>query len=480
MHQLSTVYTMLLLLILSITFLLTGILWSSFGLSPDNMLTICIFLYLVFTIWFLRRYRRHHLFCFETLFFAISFVITFFSDLLLPLFETVSAVFLHNTFSQTIHTKSLIIQVLAILLYILGAVIIEHRPQKNQALDSFEGVTINRSTISLTEASVVATVIVVVYFFLLIIIGDVRTWFHYETVSLDYNNTRIVYLTILSIFATIIEFSRLSNLRIHRFIDVVRKINKFYISTVIAIGFLLLFSGNRNEALLVLLPVAVCYSLFIKRIRDFSFIVFAAIGVVLMIIIGLTRSRGVSIDSVNSASVSLYSIFQDYGPANLSADYLISYTDKNGPVLFLNAFLVLVSSIPFLGGIVKSVLGLEYGLRSTEITTQGMQMSYNMESGLGTNLVGDVYYMGGMVFVIVFFIVLGIIMGFSYKRLVIEKKYNVWLIINYVFCFSNAIYYPRAEWTMPFRYVGFAYVLVLVFWIVFHRQNTAKTRRSFK
>lgn len=186
-----------------------------------------------------------------------------------------------------------------------------------------------------------------------------------------------------------------------------------------------------------------------------------SVGVSLMIVIGLTRQSN-DLALLQDKTINLYEMSRDFCFVDNNTKYLIDFTDKFSPAGFKNAFLNLLSSVPFLGGIVVSVTGLSYDTRSVDLTTQGMQLSSNMESGLGTSLMGDLYYTGGTFFTLFFMYFLGWLIATLYRRFMIEKKYDIWMLIIYLFMFSNVVYIIRAEWTMPFRYIGFSFVIALL------------------
>jgi len=242
--------------------------------------------------------------------------------------------------------------------------------------------------------------------------------------------------------------------------DFFKEVNKLYLFEILFISFLLLISGNRNECLLIILPMLICYHIFIKPFDNKQFIIVLIVGVVLMAAIGLTRQTG-SFSSLDKDAISIYEVTRDFASVDNNTKYLIDYTDRSSPVGIKNAMLCLFSSVPFLGGLITSVTGLENDTRTTELTTQGMQVSSNMDSGLGTSLLGDLYYTGGGIFAISFMYLFGFLIAILYRRFTLEKKYSIWYLVVYLFMFSNVIYVLRAEWTMPFRYIGFSFVIII-------------------
>lgn len=361
---------------------------------------------------------------------------------------------LDTQFNTKIENKGMILQTLSIMLFLLGATWENKRKYRHHRKFVIK--------YDFDIPNIVLSIILTSYFLFLIISGNVSSWFHYNKGSDGYSNVSIVYLTIICLVFTSTEFSRLYKLNCQSFKSLIKKINKIYLFDILIISFLLMISGNRNEALLILLPPIISYCIFIHYISNKLFLILFTGGALGMIFIGLTRQSvsGVSGESVANSEISLYGSARDFGFVSLNTKYLISYTDKKDPIYFNNAVTVAFSSIPLMGGLYVGMTGQKEDTRSTEITTFGLQTQQNIDSGLGTSLIGDLYYTGTSVFVALFMLSFGYFQAYLYKRFVIEKEFNIWLLITYLFIFSNAVYYVRAEWTMPLRYIGFSYVLL--------------------
>lgn len=402
---------------------------------------------------YLYIFRRHHLFCFETIFFIIYIISTFFFEIILlnVSADTNIASILTTQFNYNIENKGIILQTLSIIIFILGATFENKRKYKIHRIFQIR--------YNLKNTNIILSIFLTSYLIMLIITGNVSTWFHYSGGSDDYSNTTVVYLTIICLVFTATEFSRLYKLNCTSLKSIIKKINKIYLFDILLISFLLIISGNRNEALLILLPPIVSYCVFIRYLSNKVFMILTVIGVFIMIFIGLTRQSGISSESVADTEISLYGSARDFGVVSINTKYLVYYVDKKEPIYFNNAIATAFSSIPFIGGLYVGITGHRGDARSTEITTLGMQ-SPNKNSGLGTSLVGDLYYTGGFVFVIFFMFFFGVFQAYLYKRFVISRDYNIWLLIIYLYLFANGVYYVRAEWTMPLRYIGFSFVLL--------------------
>lgn len=405
-------------------------------------------------------YRRMHLFCYETIFLFLFVFSTFFQEIIMDHLDDLSNVsefYFSTTFSWSAINKSTMVQMIGLFSFLLGSAW-KSFPKVGGVKWVYGNSQSNNFDFELI--SKVLPIINSVYIAYLFCNKTIVTWFHYSGYVDNYSNTRIIYLTVLLLVNTIFEFVKLNRRGCSSFGQFVRHINKLYLADSLIIILLLLISGNRNESLLFIIPIVVMYSLFIHTINNRTFVVGAFIGVLLMAFIGVTRRNGTS--SLSSVEMSLLDVSRDYLTVEKNTTYLIDYTDKNGPIYFKNTIMNLFSSIPYIGGLVSSLSGVETDVRSTTITTAGMQVSSNMGSGLGTSLIGDVYYSAKAFFVIVYFFVLGLMMSFLYNMFELKKEFNIWWLVIYIFMVANSLYGIRAEWNMPFRYIGFSFVIMLL------------------
>lgn len=425
------------------------------------MLNRYTFLYgmVILSFLYLFKYRKDNLFCFETIFFILYILSVFFNELILFNINdnsSVSSVY-YTSFPATIRNKSTLLQSIAFVVFMLGA-------SKANIKVSNTNIVVNQFMIPYNFKIIIwiLSIFILGLICLLYLNGTIASWFHYSYYKNNYTNEYIVYLTILFLVLTAYEFSYLHKIGCNNFFSLLKSINKIYLFDITIISVLLLISGNRNEALLILFPPIIGYSIFIQRIKNKQFILGIICGIILMILIGVTRHTGVSVKSFQNSNVSLFEISRDFGLVDLNTMYLIDYTDCHGPIYFKNATINLFSSIPFLGGVFVTIFNIDRDIRSTEITTNGMQSFANMDSGLGTSLVGDLYYTGNFILVIIYMYFFGWLVSYLYDRYIIRKQYNIWLLIIFLYLMSNVVYCVRAEWTMPFRYIGFAFVVIIV------------------
>lgn len=429
-----------------------------------SLQTVSLTLSVFISVLYIVRYRMNSLLCYEFFFFPVYILSMFFTKLILENVSSevfVSSV-LSTSFSNSIEAKGHIIQMIALLSFVTASSFFNDKYALT-TLTSWQPLPHKKDAFYKTAVTIL-TMVMAVYIAYLAGSEVISSWFHYSGNAIKYTNTDIVYCTIILLVLTVLESIRLYIQGCNSIGSFVKGVNKLYIGEILLIAGILLMSGNRNESLLIILPLFVAYSTLIKSISNRMFFIGLFGGIVLMIIVGLTRQDGIG-TSVES-TISLYDATRDFGMIDRNSVYLVEYTDKHEPIGFSNAIGNLFSSVPFLGGIAVDVLGIESDIRSTELTTLGMQVTSNMDSGLGTSLVGDLYYTGKTFFVVLFMLFMGWFNAYSYNKLFVFKSINPWILILYLFNFANVVYYVRAEWTMPFRYIGFAFTILLILGII--------------
>lgn len=454
---------------IAVLFVLLG-LYFSLSLSSFAYIQIDRLAYLilcvVMSVLYLFQYRRNSLFCYETIFFFLYILCVFFSDIVLDnlgVNDIVSPVY-YTTFSNKIENKGMIVQMLGFFGFMAAASYNNFKNIQFGNVTNWTSKSFLFVSVDLDKASNIIGIIVALYLLYLYFTGIISSWFHYSDNASSYTNLEIVYTTTLCLSLTIIEMTRLNRCGCYSFKNFIRKVNKICLIDIVLISVLLLISGNRNECLLILLPAIVAYSSLIQPLSNVQSLVGIVAGVTIMVFIGAIRQFGFQTSS--NMEFGLFEATRDFGIVDPNTRFLIEYVDTHGAVYFNNAFLALLSAVPFLGGIVANIFDLSNITRSTQITTEGMQLANNMDSGLGTSLIGDLYYTSGILFVVLFMLLFGWFVSSMHNRFVIKKNFNTWLFVLYCYNFANVVYFIRAEWTMPFRYIGFTFLILLVITII--------------
>jgi oligosaccharide repeat unit polymerase len=274
-------------------------------------------------------------------------------------------------------------------------------------------------------------------------------------------------LTDLIIIMTLIDVIRLKDAGVRTFKEYIKKCNKFCVTIWLLISALLLISGNRNEMLLVLLPGIVAYTVCIHPIKSRHIIIALFIGVFLMVASGTTRHDGFGI---SGGVYNVMTLTVDFSNLGYDCDYLIQYTDKFGSTNFKGMSMVLLSGIPYIGHLVVDFLGLEGVVTTPDLTTE----SVGSESGLGTSIIGDMYYTSGMVWILVYMFLFGYIMSRLYYS---NKNVSIYLLFVYTYLVANAVYYMRSSWYFPITRLEYVCIIIFIGRLVF-RNNKQKIVQS--
>jgi len=350
--------------------------------------------------------------------------------------------------------KSILVNMIAFYFFIIGGIWgnSTHTNKKQQKH--------RITTTKFGSHSLVLTIITFIYFIYLAASGVILSWFHYSSNVTEYSNASIVYLTILLLVNSVFEFASLRQKHVESIITLIKCVNKFYLAIWIVTVSLLLLSGNRNECILILCPPLILYSILIKRITNKIVITGMLAGWLVLTVIGVVRQSGVSASSISGAEVGLYEGVRDYAVTNMCTTYLIELTDNQGAIYFNDAITGISSAIPFLGGFMNEFFPTK-NERSTIVTTNGI-LGPNAWTGLGTSLVGDLYYYGKLPFVILYMLIFGWLISYLFTCLTKYQYFNIWYMTIYSFFFANMLYCLRAEWMMSFRYLGFGMIIILM------------------
>lgn len=204
----------------------------------------------------------------------------------------------------------------------------------------------------------------------------------------------------------------------------------FLINTVVIIGFMVL-SGYRSQAMHVVIPIIICYSVFVKSISSRSFLILLIGGFVLMIIIGMTRSG----DQLEQ-EYSTISYLKDFNPANGSLGFFVEEVDRKGVTGGSNYIPQTLGIIPYLQSIVGAFVDFKsFALPSAKVYTG----AFDTESGMGTHIISDIYYTFGLIGVVLFMFLLGKVCRWLSKS---RSKYT---FLMYIIFTGNAIFAVRVE-----------------------------------
>ncbi len=459
-HRQSLFGTIVLILLVLYVILFSGLIID--GIKLDIPAIFHIAVYLVLYFYYLFTFRKANLLCFEFIFLAVYFLGMFFEELIpdeiLDFFIGVGGSRLYMITDPIIIYKSFLSQMIGYLIFLFGCYKANTKKYVKQ-----NNTIVNNSNLS-SIGTIVYVLVAIILLFLVYyyVTGVFNSWFAYsdESILNEERNQGVARLTDLTLTVTVLELLRLNKRGVSNFLGFLRHTNKLYILEVLFISSLLLLSGNRNEMLLIFLPVVVGYSVFIKKISNRLLLVGICIGILVMIFSGLTRQSG----DLLGAQFDLISSVQDFSLVGVDCTYLIKYTDSHDYIYFANFPLFILSGIPFIGPLIIHTMDLGF-MSSSRLTT--LAMSSN-GTGLGTSLVGDLYYNGGILFVILFMFLFGYLVSYLYNKFNYCGCTNMFLALIYLYTISNSVYYVRQIFDFPISTIVFSSILIVTLFYIFN------------
>ena len=414
-------------------------------------------IYIIVTVLFLYIYRRRNLFCFELFFAVVYYLMMFYLSQIL--YHT-DNVYMERLFgvSEMLHLKGLKLCMLGYLAFLFGASLFQPRKISGnfRTLEQlYKYVGVGKFVNKLTFVFVVT----------FLLSGGYKIMFQYDVQNTIRWGSPLAqgifsYTLILIQVSSVLEFLRLHRLGCTKE-DFVFKINRLYFFNCVVFGSFILFSGFRSYALLVLIPFVCLFSLFIKQITSKNLLIMSVSAFVILVVIGMARSMSngvLDVENIMQAKeeMSLYYLTRDYASANASVYYLINYAGIHGVTGGTNALNQIVSFIPFAQSFVS--LFLDITPSSSVLFTEDLGNG----SGLGTSIIGDLYYTWGSAGVVLGCFLLGCMVSFLYRRLFIEKRFTVWHLLCYMWLLGNSLFYVRVEYFYLVRYIGFSFIILFI------------------
>ena len=155
----------------------------------------------------------------------------------------------------------------------------------------------------------------------------------------------VFWLTLIIVLSSFYEFTHLNKKNIKTLKTFLININKLYLITVLITSAFFLITGNRSEVLQFFLPIIFLYHIFIKKIRTKYLFIFIILALFLFAIIREERA-GENVQ-INSEFIKIENLTKDLVPANAALPVLINYTEQHGSANGYNAFLQIISIVPF-------------------------------------------------------------------------------------------------------------------------------------
>lgn len=428
--------------------------------------SVCMPLMIIFlfsAISFIYKYKRKNLISFELFFFIIFFLANF----LYPIFFYNNVpIKMFSAIEDYIIVKSVSISLLGFLFYIIGAILFTN---KGKVIDySITDSSIKHYNF---ESIIKLSNIITSLFIALYILFDGIQIINRYTQQVELHDIEgaslIFYVRNLLIISIMLEFLRLKQNNIASLSLLVKYINKHLLLNIFIFVLLFILAGYRAEFVPILLVLLFSYSIFIRKIKTKYVFLCIFLGFFFLSTLKNLRSTGDFLGNLfdwdHITSFNFYELSRDFFGANATLYNLVEFTDAHGPTKGTNIIFPFLSIIPFLQGLIVylfdiNVSNFEYWTSSVVATTN--ILGPTPYTGLGTNVIGDIYYTFGLGGVIVIMFLFGSCISYLNNKLFSSKNINIYLLLIYLIILSNSIFLSRVEFFFIFRSLGFSVIIL--------------------
>lgn len=445
----------LLLIVLIVFYSIIYFTSNYFIYDLESYVSLSIVIYwLVNILYFIKYKNRESLFCFEFLFsisyFLGSFILFFIAPGLDKYQSQIYVLDEHTVF------KSYTISIIGYLSYLVGLTSFSKK-----SISVNINSTSNRIRFIFNDnACIISNLLCSLFIILFFINGGIKLLFIYSATLYDINRFGNFgsYLTYSVITSTIALFITISKIKEKGKAFLLRPIGWIFIINTSILLLFLIVSGLRSAVLHIAIPLLLVYSDYLKKIRFKSLLIIVLFGWLFFTYIRFLRVD--SDFSYHNASWQEYVL--DFFPANASITFFVNYVDNYGCVYGQNMLFQLLSIIPFAQSFILRLMGGSFAETSSGFYTN----YFDRGSGLGTSLVGDVYYSFGIwgIYLLMF------VYGYFVKK--INNNQSVYGYLLYLIFTSNAIFAARVEYLYIVRNMSFSLIFMWLIIIVCGKPKT--------
>lgn len=429
---------------------------SELNMSDMNWIINSVnIIYIIINLQYFFFYKKKNLLCFE-FFFALSFWVCSFlySFLIFEVDDFFASLINYDEYTIS---KGYLVCLLGYLFYILGLILVKYR---HTSVIKFH---FNLNFISFLNKTM--GWICVGLFLLFLATGGLSIILIYDANAgidqarrFDGFGIPMDLLGLSLNIATVTNFISLMLKKQHKsIIYLFKSFDIKYLFIFAFMSILFLITGYRSGALQLLLPFVILFTYFYK-ISNIKILVSLIAAVLLFVSIGYLRS-GNEQDAKTINNLDFITSLRDFYSINGALFFLIDYSDTNNPTYGTNIIFHSASAIPFAQNFIINFINPEdLSPDSSLLYSNSKWVNY----GLGTNLIGDIYYTFGLTGVTILMFLLGVVIAYSYRKMNIY-----WQIVYFILC-GNSIFFPRIEYFYIFRYIGLSIFLIWILKIIYH------------
>lgn len=266
--------------------------------------------------------------------------------------------------------------------------------------------------------------------------------------------------------------------------------NIIIVTCILIIVLASLYIGDRTTPLYFLLLLGSVYVYYIKPVSLSALASLLLVSALSFYFIGQTRQGDASLrnsglsglsqnfNEVISNTDGIADYASDFLPANSALYICYDWKENNGYYYPLKLIVVAASPIPFLPSFLSNLIynaPASGDLNSDVLSTRvyGQKIS-DINGGLGTHCVGDIYVSWGFIGVLLFFFLFGLLIARSQSSCIS----NIYGAIVYFSMIGNAVYIPRASIFGSYRLIAFQIFFLWLLQLFFRMRVFSKPELS--
>lgn len=255
------------------------------------------------------------------------------------------------------------------------------------------------------------------------------------------------------------------------FLGLIRKFNIGILLLLFVYILLFIYTGDRGPVIQIVIFTLGAFTFLVKPMKFRRFILIVIAGMLILTFVSYARSknatatdqkgisgfveRGIKNMKINS----FFDLGMDLIVCNRNLYAGFDYVNRNGINYGKSMSYYVFSPIPFLPTLMTRLFFYSdpVNLTTASIITKEAKATY----GLGTNIIADLYMAFGIVGVIVFMLLLGIIVINFERKAYFSRRMNY--IIAYLLLLGFSVYLARTSILFPLRYILWAILLYELF-----------------
>ena len=411
-------------------------------LSLATITYMTLLINVVGLVWFLKKYRKDNIVCFELFFSIVFFLVTYSLFFITPdkiagWGATMAVDYLSYTEDTYYYKLATLYSSLGYLMFLLGATQTYSKRIYN------ESHTIYRCNKKIENTFLLFSIAT----FSLFLIFDYKEFVSlYQDTPDAYSTSYVLWFSMMYLNYLICVFINARTAKITSTKEFIKQYPICVISFIL-LELLYLSSGHRTQAIGLFLPFIFLFSHCIKKLSDKMILTLCIVGFFVLVIIGQTRTG----NGFNATTLGEFLI--DFSGASVATPFFLQYVSDNGITFGSNYLIKILGAVPFLAGFCLSI-GLKVEPDSF-VTYTDFFMSTGSGIGMGTSLIGDLYYSFGLPGIIVLMFILGYIVSTLFKKIVDGGNFSPYILICIAVLMSQSYFMPRNDYFSFIRLIAF-------------------------